>query len=41
MPANPKAQQLTFSSYKNHNILKALIAITPTEAICFVSYLYR
>ena len=37
MPANPTAQQLTFSNYKNHNTLKALIAITPTGAICFVS----
>ena len=40
MPANPTAQQLTFSSYKNHNTLKAMIAITPTGAICFVSDLY-
>ena len=40
MPTNPTAQQLTFSSYKNHNTLKALIAITPTGAICFVSDLY-
>jgi len=37
MPSNPTAQQLTFSSYKN---LKALVGITPSGAICFVSNLY-
>lgn len=31
------AQNLTFSSYKHHNTVKFLIAITPTGAICFVS----
>ena len=40
MPSNPTAQQLTFSSYKNHNTLKALVGITPSGAICFVSDLY-
>ena len=25
MPSNPQAQQLTFSSYKNHNTLKGII----------------
>ena len=40
MPSNPIAQQLTFSSYKNHNTLKALIAITPSGAISFISNLY-
>ena len=39
-PSNPQAQQLTFSSYKNHNTLKALVAVTPSGAICFVSNLY-
>ena len=39
-PSNPQAQQLTFSSYKNHNTLKALICITPSGAISFVSKLY-
>ena len=39
MPANPSAQQLTFSHYKNHNTL-ALIATTPSGAISFVSDLY-
>ena len=40
MPSNPTAQQLTFSNYKNHNTLKALIGITPSRAVCFVSDLY-
>jgi hypothetical protein len=29
-PSNPQAQQLTFSSYKNHNTLKALVCIVCT-----------
>ena len=40
MSANPTAQQLTFSAYKNHNTFKALVAVTPTGAISFVSSLY-
>lgn len=36
-PSSPMAQQLTFSSYKNHNTFKALIGITPSGAISFVS----
>ena len=39
-PSNPQAQQLTFSSYKNHNTLKALVCITPSGVISFVSELY-
>ena len=39
-PSNPQAQQLTFSSYKNHNTLKSLVAITPSGGVCFVSKLY-
>ena len=39
-PSNPQAQQLTFSSYKNHNTLKGLVCITPTGAISFISKLY-
>ena len=39
-PANPEAQQLTFSSYKNSNTLKALVGIVPKGAISFVSTLY-
>ena len=39
-PSNPSAQQLTFSNYKNHNTLKALVGITPSGAVCFVSDLY-
>ena len=40
MPANPTAQQLTFSNYKNRNTFKALVGITPSGAACFVSDLY-
>ena len=39
-PSSPEAQQLTFSSYKNHNTLKALIGISPSGSITFVSDLY-
>ena len=40
-PSNPQAQQLTFSSYKNHNTLKALVCITPSSgALSFVSKLH-
>ena len=39
-PQNPSAQQLTFSSYKNHNTFKALIGISPFGGICFVSDLF-
>ena len=31
---------MTFSSYKNHNTFKALVAISPGGAITFVSKLY-
>ena len=37
-PSNP--QQLTFSSYKHHNTLNALICITPSGSVSFVSKLY-
>ena len=40
MPSNPSAQQLTFSSYKNYNTFKSLIAITPSGSISFVLDLY-
>ena len=39
-PSSPQAQQLTFSSYKNHNTLKALVAVTPSGVISFVSKLH-
>ena len=39
-PSSPTAQQLTYSTYKNHNTLKALIGITPSGAISFISKLY-
>ena len=39
-PAVPELQQLTFSSYKNHNTYKGLIGISPSGAIIFISDLY-
>ena len=39
-PSNPEAQQLTFSSYKNSNTLKALVGIIPKGSIAFVSILF-
>ena len=39
-PSNPAAQQITFSSYKNTNTLKALVGIIPKGVISFVSELY-
>ncbi|XP_042913024.2 uncharacterized protein, partial [Parasteatoda tepidariorum] len=39
-PNNPVEQQLTFSHYKNDNTLKAMIGITPSGAISFISDLY-
>ena len=39
-PTNPEAKQLTFSSYKNTNTLKALVGITPSGSVCFISDLY-
>ena len=40
MILNPTAQQITFSSYENHNTIKELIGITPSGAISFISDLY-
>ena len=37
---SPTAQSLTYSSYKHHNTFKALIGISPTGAITFVSNLW-
>ena len=39
-PQNPTAQLLIFSRCKNHNTFKVLIAISPSGAICFISYLF-
>ena len=38
--SNPSAQQLNFSSYKNHNTAKAMAGITPSGAFSFISDLY-
>ncbi len=39
-PSNPSAQQLTFSSNKNHNTAKVMAGITPFGAFPFISDLY-
>ena len=39
-PSNPEAQQVTFSTYKNSNTLKALVGITPSGSVCFISDMY-
>ena len=39
-PRGPANQQVTFSNYKNCNTAKALIGVSPTGAISFVSELY-
>jgi len=39
-PSLPDLQQMTFSSYKNNNTFKALVGISPSGAITFVSSLY-
>ena len=39
-PRLPELQQMTFSNYKNHNTFKALIGISPSRAITFVSLLF-
>ena len=39
-PTDPILQRVTWSSYKNRNTLKALVAITPDGCLSFVSELY-
>ena len=39
-PSLPELQQMTFSSYKNHNTYKCLIGISPGGAVTFVSKLF-
>ena len=39
-PSLPELQQMTYSSYKNHNTYKGLIGISPGGAITFVSQLF-
>ena len=36
----PEIQKMTFSLYKNHNTYKALIGISPSGAITFISKLF-
>lgn len=40
-PGNPTAQSQTFSSYIQHNIFKALVCISPSGAITYISKLWR
>ena len=39
-PSLPELQQMTFSSYKNHNTFKALVGISPGGAVTFISKLF-
>ena len=39
-PSLPDVQQMTFSSYRNDNTFKALVGISPSGVITFVSDLY-
>lgn len=39
-PSLPSSQRITWSSYKHHNTLKSLIAISPTGSFCFISSLF-
>lgn len=39
-PGNTSSQVATFSAYKHHNTVKALVGITPTGVITFVSKMY-
>ena len=39
-PRLTEMQQLTFSNYKNHNIYKGLVGISPSGAVVFVSDLF-
>ena len=40
VPKAPAAQQVTFSSYKNHNTAKVLVGVTPGGLVNFVSDAY-
>ena len=40
MPSSLRSQSVTYSSYKHHNTAKALIGISPSGAVSFVSDLY-
>lgn len=39
-PSLPELQQMTYSTYKNHNTYKCLIGISPGGAITFISKLF-
>ncbi len=40
VPSSMSIQSLTYSSYKHHNTFKALVGISPTGAVTFISDLY-
>ena len=40
VPSSMSVQSLTYSSYKHHNTFKALVGISPTGAVTFISELY-
>ncbi|XP_065193984.1 uncharacterized protein LOC135825183 [Sycon ciliatum] len=40
IPSDPDTQRVTWSTYKNRNTFKALVCITPSGAISFISSLY-
>ena len=40
VPSSMSVQSLTYSSYKHHNTFKALVGISPTGAVAFISELY-
>lgn len=39
-PKNPEMQKLTWSEYKHHNTLKALVCVSPNSMITFISKAY-
>ena len=39
-PSIPSSQRVTWSNYKHHNTLKALVSISPTGAFTFISKLF-
>ena len=40
IPSSMSIQSLTYSSYKHHNTFEALVGISPTGAVTFISELY-
>ena len=38
--SDPLIQRVIFSSYRNHNTTRALIGVTPSSSVFFISRLY-